>query len=110
MPSPDKSLKRAPGAARARWLVIALALVAAACAFVAILVDGDARMAFGGTAFVLGLAAIWSGIEMATVEPNDPRFDLERPPQTLDLPQSPVTRTYDPNESPDSSRKRARDE
>ena len=107
----DRAPSRAqPGAARARSLVIALTLAAAVCALVAIFVGGEARAVFGGTAFVIGLAATWGGIEMATVEPSDPQLDLEVPPPAIELPMSPTTQTHNPKVSSDTSLERVSEE
>jgi hypothetical protein len=102
--------KTEPAATRARWLVIALALAAVACALVAVLAGSDARAVFGGTALVLAVAAIWGGIEVATVKQCDPEFDLEGPPPVTALPQSPVTQTYEPEVPPYKSLERTREE
>jgi hypothetical protein len=98
-----------PGARRVRWLVATLALAAVACALIAVIAGGSGRALFGGAALVLAVAAIWSGIEMATFKPSDPQFDLEGPPPATALPQSPVTQTYDPAVSPDTSLGRTRE-
>jgi hypothetical protein len=98
-----------PGTARVRWLVVSLALAALSCALIAILTDDDARAVFGGMALVFALAAIWSGIEIATAAPSEPSFDLEAPPPATPLPQSPVTQTYEPKVPPNKSLERTRE-
>jgi hypothetical protein len=98
-----------PGAARVRWLVVTLVAVSASCAVVALLAGGDARAVFGAVALVFAIAAIWSAVEVITSGRDEPRFDMEAPPEVTPLPQSPVSQTYDPGVPPNNSLERTRD-
>ena len=101
--------KAQPGAARIRWLVVALAITAVACALIAFLADGDARVVFGGVALVFAIAAVLSTVAISTSGLNEPQFDLDAPPPVTPLPQSPVSETYEPGVPPYKSRERTRE-
>ena len=98
-----------PGAARVRWLVVALVAVSVISAVVALLVGGDARAVFGGIALVFAIAAIWSGVEVFTSGRDERQFDMEAPPEVTPLPQSPVSQTHDPGVPPNKSLERTRE-